>query len=66
MQPKTGKHIGWFGLLMIATLSGLIIKVVGDPLIEVLDPKLEDAADEVEDWFKDREWGETIGEWLNS
>lgn len=66
MQPKTSNPFGWFGLLIIATVSGLIIKVVGDPLVQIFSPKLEDAADHVEDWLDDQEWEETWDEWLKS
>jgi hypothetical protein len=70
MQPKTNKQFGWFGLLTIAVISGLIVKVVGDPLVELFSPKIEDAAEEVEDWlddwFDDQDWGEKLGEWLDS
>jgi hypothetical protein len=66
MQPKTSKQFGWFGLLMIATLSGLIIKIVGDPLVQIFTPKLEDAADDVEDWLDDQNLGERLEEWLRS
>lgn len=51
---------------MIATMSGLIIKVVGDPLVQIFTPKLEDAADDAEDWLDDQDWGEQFEEWLKS
>jgi hypothetical protein len=73
MQPKTNKQFGWFGLLMIAVISGLIVKVLGDPLVEMLSPKIEDAVEEgedwlddwLDDWFDEREWGEKLDEWLD-
>lgn len=65
-HPKTTNPFGWFGLLMIATVSGLIIKVVGDPLVQVFAPRLEDAADEIEDWLDDQDWGERLDDWLKS
>lgn len=63
MEPKTSKQPGWLGLLMIAVLSGLVVKVVGDPIVQVLNPKVEDAAEEAED-FLDRDWGRQLNRWL--
>ncbi|NJO77810.1 MAG: hypothetical protein HC827_04300 [Cyanobacteria bacterium RM1_2_2] len=51
---------------MIATVSGLIIKVVGDPLVQILSPKLEDSMEDIEDWFEDQEWGERLNDWFKS
>jgi hypothetical protein len=66
MQPKTSNQFGWFGLLMIATVSGLIIKVVGDPLVQILSPKLEDRIEDIENWLADQEWEERWEDWLKS
>ncbi|WNZ22223.1 hypothetical protein HJG54_04655 [Leptolyngbya sp. NK1-12] len=70
MQPKTNKQFGWFGLLMIAVISGLIVRVVGDPLVEMFSPKIADltegAGEWLEDWFEDREWREKLQDWLDS
>lgn len=64
MPPKTTKQFGWFGLLMIAIISGLIVKIVGDPMVQVITPKLEDMAEEAEDFLDDQEWGEQLNKWL--
>jgi hypothetical protein len=58
MQPtdKHGKPFGWFGLLMIAIISGLIIKVIGDPLVKVMSPKIETVLEEVQDVGHDQAW----------
>jgi hypothetical protein len=50
-----GKAIGWLGLLMAATLSGLIIKVVGDPLVEVTNPPMKDAIEDTQDFLGSRQ-----------
>jgi hypothetical protein len=63
MEPKTSKQPSWLGLLMIAVLSGLIVKVVGDPIVQILNPKVEDVAAEAEDFF-DRDWGRQFNRWL--
>jgi hypothetical protein len=44
-----GKVLGWLSLLLVATISGLIIKVVGDPLAEVTTPTMKDAIEETQD-----------------
>lgn len=57
-------RLSWFGVLMIAIVSGLIVKIVGDPVVEVTTPAIEDfledwggrvddAVDDFEDWFSD-------------
>lgn len=51
---------------MIATVSGLIIKVVGDPLVQILSPKLEDRIEDIENWLADQEWEERWEDWLKS
>lgn len=66
--PKTTRQLGWFGLLMIAVISGLVVKIVGDPLVQVISPKLEDAADSAEDFvddhWTDRDWSKQLDRWL--
>lgn len=65
MQPKTSRQFGWFGLLMIAIVSGLVVKILGDPIVEVIHPKLEDVAEDAEEFLDDQEWGEKLNEWLD-
>jgi hypothetical protein len=69
MQPKTDKQFGWFGLLTIAIVSGLIVKIVGDPLVEVITPKLERTAKKTErlldHFLDDQDWGEKLHDWLD-
>lgn len=66
--PKTTGQLGWFGLLMIAVISGLVVKIVGDPLVQVISPKLEDAAESTEDFvddhWPDQNWGKQLDRWL--
>lgn len=64
MEPNTGKQLGWFGLLMIAVVSGLVVKVVGDPLVQVISPMVEDAAEEITDSLQDQPWGKQLNRWL--
>lgn len=64
MQPRTSKQFGWFGLLMIAIISGLVVKILGDPIVQILNPKIEDAAEEIEEFLDDHDWEETLSEWL--
>lgn len=61
---KTGRPFGWFGLLMIAVISGLVVKIVGDPIVDVLTPKIEEMAEEAEDIWDDQDWAERLREWL--
>ncbi len=41
---------------MIAIISGLIIKVIGDPLVKVMSPKIETVLEEVQDVGHDQAW----------
>jgi hypothetical protein len=50
-----GKAVGWFSLLMAATISGLIIKVVGDPLVEVTNPQMKDTIEDTQDFLGSRQ-----------
>ncbi len=52
----------WFGVLIITTLSGLIVRVVGDPLVEMTSPQIEDFFDDVDDWFEQTR--DTLDDWL--
>jgi biopolymer transport protein ExbB/TolQ len=49
------KRFNWLGVLLIATVSGLIVKVVGDPITAVTTPKIEDFLEDIEDFFEDFE-----------
>jgi hypothetical protein len=49
-----GKVMGWMSLLLIATISGLIIKVVGDPLAEATTPQMKDAIEDTQDFLGSR------------
>jgi len=63
MQPKTDKphKSGGLGLLLIAIVSGLVVKLVGDPLVEVISPPIKHAAREAGDFLDDRQWGRQWG-----
>jgi hypothetical protein len=50
------KPFGWLGVLLIATISGLIVRVLGDPIVEITSPTLEDFFEDVEEFFEDREF----------
>jgi hypothetical protein len=41
------QKVGLLGALLIATVSGLIIRVIGDPLVEVTSPGVENFFEEV-------------------
>jgi hypothetical protein len=64
MQPETNRRISWFGLLMIAIVSGLVIKIVGDPLVKIISPRIEDVAEDAEDFVDDQNWGRKLEKWL--
>lgn len=64
MQTKPSKRFGWFGLLTIAVISGLIVRVVGDPLVQIISPKIEDAAEDAADFLEDQDLGEKLNHWL--
>jgi hypothetical protein len=49
------KRFNWLGVLIIATVSGLIVRVVGDPITAVTTPKIEDILEDIEDFFDDVE-----------
>jgi hypothetical protein len=46
-------RIGIFSALLIAIASGLVVKVVGDPIVEVTAPKIDNFFDDIEDWVDD-------------
>jgi hypothetical protein len=66
----------WIGILLITIVSGLVIKVVGDPVVELttpaiadffdeMDDRVEDTMDDIGDWFKgDRDKRNTLTEVL--
>lgn len=66
-QPKTDKSkpFGWLSLLMIAILSGLVVRVLGDPLVNVVSPKLEDAFEDADDFLDDLRWQKKINRWID-
>ena len=51
MEPD--HKIGLLSAVFIAVISGLMIKVIGDPLVEVTAPKLEDFFENVEESWED-------------
>lgn len=64
---KTGGPAGWLGLLLIAIVSGLVVKVIGDPLVEVFGPKVEHAVEEAGDFVDqqlDQNWGKKLHRWF--
>jgi hypothetical protein len=62
---RMGKAVGWFGLLVAATISGLLIKVIGDPLVEVTNPTMKDAIEETQDVMNVRHWKKQFRKWLH-
>jgi hypothetical protein len=60
MQPHTGKQIGWLGVLLVAIASGLIIKVVGDPIVEITSPKIEKFLRKTQDSLEDQNFPKKI------
>ncbi len=62
--PETDKPLGWFGLLLIAVISGLVVKIVGDPLVQVISPKVEEAAEAAEEFWQDQSWDQQLDRWL--
>jgi len=47
------KPFSWLGVLLITIISGLIVRVLGDPMVEVTSPALEDFFEDVEELFED-------------
>jgi hypothetical protein len=47
------KPLSWLGVLLIAVVSGLIVRVLGDPIVEVTSPSLEEFFEDVEEFFED-------------
>ncbi|NJN60045.1 MAG: hypothetical protein HC879_22475 [Leptolyngbyaceae cyanobacterium SL_5_9] len=47
------KPFGWLGILLITIVSGLVVRVLGDPIVEVTSPTLENFFEDVEDFFED-------------
>jgi hypothetical protein len=58
------QRFSWFGVLVITTLSGLIVRVVGDPLVDMTSPQIEDVFDDLEDWFDETQeaWDDWWGD----
>ena len=57
------KRFSWLGVLLVATISGLIVRIVGDPLVELTTPEIkdfldnlgdrtEDKVEDIQDWFE--------------
>ena len=59
MQPKIDKphKSGGLGLLLIAIVSGLVVKLVGDPLVEVISSQIKHAARDAGEFLEDQRWG---------
>ncbi len=49
---------------MIAVISGLVVKVIGDPLVQVISPTMEDVAEETTDLLQDHHWRKQLDRWL--
>lgn len=49
---------------MIAVISGLIVKVVGEPIAQVMGPKVEDVAEEAADFLHDQRWEKRLNRWI--
>jgi hypothetical protein len=64
MEPKTEKRFGWFGVLLIAVFSGLVVRILGDPLAEVTTPKLKRFLRHTQDFVEDHEPLERLQKWL--
>jgi hypothetical protein len=47
------KSLSWLGVLLIAVISGLIVRVLGDPIVEVTSPTIEEFFEDVEEFFED-------------
>jgi hypothetical protein len=72
MQPKTdktgsktGRPFGWFGLLMIAIISGLVVKVVGDPLVKVVSPQVENALEDLQEFVHHQHWSKKLNKQID-
>ncbi len=64
---KTGKPFGWLSLLLIAIVSGLVVKIIGDPLVQVFGPKIENAVEEAGDFLDnqlDQNWSKKLHRWM--
>ncbi|MBF2002787.1 MAG: hypothetical protein IGS38_18940 [Synechococcales cyanobacterium M58_A2018_015] len=64
MEPKTGKPLGWFGVLMIATVSGLLVKVLGEPIVQITSPLLEQWIEDAQEWLDDQDLPRQLERWL--
>jgi hypothetical protein len=53
---QSGGRSSGLGLLLIAIVSGLVVKVVGDPLVEVISPPIEYAAKDIREFIEDQRW----------
>jgi hypothetical protein len=59
------KRLGFFSTLVIATVSGLLIRVVGDPLVKMTNPHLEEFFEDVEDnWDEIEDNWEEVTDWF--
>ncbi|MBD2461239.1 hypothetical protein H6G89_09295 [Oscillatoria sp. FACHB-1407] len=47
------QRLSWVGVLLIAIISGLVIKIVGDPIVEITTPAIADFFDDMGDRFED-------------
>lgn len=56
------KRFSWLGVLLVATISGLIVKIVGDPLVELTTPEIKDFLDDLGDRTEDQV--EDIQDWF--
>jgi hypothetical protein len=54
------KRIGWFGFLMITIISGLVLRVLGDPLVEVTSPQVKDAMEQTQDALQDEDFQQRV------
>lgn len=55
------KQLSWVGVLLIATISGLLVRILGDPLVELTSPKIENFFESAEEFWDDpQDW---IEEW---
>lgn len=52
-EDHRNARVGLVGALIIATISGLIIRIVGEPLADATEPGLKDFFESIEEFVQD-------------
>ncbi|MBF2074100.1 MAG: hypothetical protein IGS50_10120 [Synechococcales cyanobacterium C42_A2020_086] len=49
---------------MIATVSGLLVKVLGEPIVQITSPLLEQWIEDAQEWLDDQDLPRQLERWL--